>query len=439
MPTFPFRRASLAASLTLASWPALAVYTDVSLPGMDPGQIASGTVTLPDGRTLPFVTREECERDRKEDEQCDRSGAFFIRTDAALERGTRVRIRFVDTDGASHSIEGEVTPAGIRVASLGGAPGGGYFELMAGYGEVDLPERSGGLGVQLSQTIGNERVLAFSPRTLEGESATLRFAPRWTVSPFGRPLTPVVSFWWTNGDGTERGRAPAGPDSTGFVYPRDTAQGSPGLSLGPSEIDVLIANDFEVIGASIGAGRNFGPDDDYFCNAVIGVEQAIQRMQGDLRVAAFTGPLEVSANNRQKLQSDRLMLTYRIGRNFRANEVVTVSPYLVADVGYQETELTGQWRSIANPLPPTSPERDLRFDYDESESGFAYGGGAGLTVDFKISKSFSLGFGGEYRYLADGAGRAANRGTPLQDPTHVEIDDEEELVVFGKIRTTFGF
>ncbi|MFN3233285.1 MAG: TonB-dependent receptor [Alphaproteobacteria bacterium] len=102
----------------MAAQPALAHMTAIN-PGVAPGDVQSGTVTLPGGQQAPVIDQATCEAQATGDETCT-GGALFVRTDAPLASGTSVSYVIV-VNGQSQSGTGTVGAGGTITGALAGA------------------------------------------------------------------------------------------------------------------------------------------------------------------------------------------------------------------------------------------------------------------------------------------------------------------------------
>ncbi len=85
-------------------------------PGVPPGQVQGGTVTLPDGQQAEVLTQQECEAQKQGDESCD-GGALFVRTVTALPSGSRLNYDLT-VNGQARSGSAVIGAGGALVAAV---------------------------------------------------------------------------------------------------------------------------------------------------------------------------------------------------------------------------------------------------------------------------------------------------------------------------------
>ncbi|MBI1182226.1 MAG: TonB-dependent receptor [Alphaproteobacteria bacterium] len=127
-----FKALSLCAAAPLMLW-AGAAFAHVTAfdPGVAPGAMQNGQVTLPSGETAPILSKDECEAQKQADESCEGTTGYFIVTPAELPMGITVHF--------SGDVNGKMTEGTARITSNGAlmAEAGSTGSLFSQQGQIE--------------------------------------------------------------------------------------------------------------------------------------------------------------------------------------------------------------------------------------------------------------------------------------------------------------
>lgn len=406
--------------------------TGVQVSGVNPGDIASGTISFGSQPAQALVSREDCEGQKTQDESCDRAFLWFARTSSAPAVGTAVKVTLTDRNGNTTSGTGTVTENGIRVnvAPFPGAPrrtssaGSPGLRIDFGYDDRTLPDGNGGLGIRfVSGSPGSERFILQSPADFEGESGGVRIMTPFGPTVISRQMYLGLLAYYGEWDVDESAVFPAGTESRGWAYQVESAPGgSTGLGFpGSVPLDLNVDNEIEEWGFGLnlmtppserGLSYGFG----------LTYSQTTQDLINSVSSPTFTGASLIRADMEQEVRDRYLTLPVTVRRYW--NTGASVSPFVQGMVapGYHDSDLSGTFTSICNLCPPD--QQNLVQDIRDSDSGFTWEAGAGLGVDFRLSDRVLIGLYANYGYR-DRVSTADNRESPLDDPPHLGDDDAD--------------
>jgi hypothetical protein len=434
--------ASTIAALSLFASGAWAVQTGVQVTGVNPGDIASGTISFGSQPAQALVSRDDCEQQKKEGEDCDRAFLWFARTNSAPAVGTAVKVTLTDRNGNTTTGTGTVTENGVRVSvpafpsvpsprtASAGAPG---FRVNLGYGEQMLPADSGGLGIRfIAGTPGSETFILQSPEDFDGESGSIRVSTPFGPMVMGRRTYLGLMAYYGNWDDDESVAFPAGAESRGWAYQVESAPGgSTGIAFpGTVPLDLTLRHEIK----EWGFGFNFmtDPYKNFSYGLGLRYSQFDQDIEQTVTSPTFTGANFVGAEMTQGVRDRYLLLPLTVRRywNLRQN----VSPFVqgMFAPGYYDSDLSGSFLSTCN-LCPADQQMLLQL-MDDSDSGFTWEAGAGMGVDFRFRNGFLLGLFGSYGYR-DHISYANNRVSPLDDPPSLGDDDAS----YWRAGLSFGY
>lgn len=431
------------AALSLFASEARAVQTGVQISGVDPGDIASGTISFGNQPAQALVSRHDCERQKKDDETCDRAFLWFATGDSAPAVGTAVRVTLTDRNGNTTSGTGTVTEDGIRVTvpafpgtgsprtASSGVPG---IRANLGYDEQMLPAGAGGLGLRFTAgSPGSERFLLQSPEDFDGESASVRIMTPFGPTVMSRRTYLGLMAYFGNWDVDESLAFPAGTESRGWAYQvENSPDGSTGLAFpGLVPLDSTLRHEIE----EWGFGLNFmtAPSDRGFSYGLgLRYSQFDQDIDQTVTSPDLTGANFVGAEMTQGVRDRYLLLPLTLRRYWNARS--NVSPYVQGMIapGYYDSDLSGTFLSTCNICPPA--QQLVEQLMDDSDSGFTFELGAGFGVDFRIARRFQVGMYANYGYR-DHVSYADNRVSPLDDPPHLSDDSAD----FWNVGLSFGY
>ena len=127
-----FNVGTLFAASVFALWAgAASAHVTAFDPGVPPGDMQNGQVTLPSGQTAPVLTKDQCEAQKQADESCSGGTGYFIITDAPLASGATISFTGM-VGGKSTSGSARVGTGGLVAVTGGGASGGSLFSQRGG-------------------------------------------------------------------------------------------------------------------------------------------------------------------------------------------------------------------------------------------------------------------------------------------------------------------
>jgi hypothetical protein len=433
--------ASTIAALSLFASGAWAVQTGVQVSGVNPGDIASGTISFGSQPAQALVSRDDCEQQKKEGEDCDRAFLWFARTNSAPAVGTAVKVTLTDRKGNTTTGTGTVTEGGIRVevpafpastprTASAGKPG---FRVGFGYDEQSLPPDNGGLGIRFTAgSPGSEFFIVQSPEDFDGEVAEVRVSTPFGYTFMSRKAYLGFLALFGEWDADESTVFPAGADSRGWAYQVESApNGSTGLGL-PGAFEMELAVDHEVEEWGFGVDLHTPPSDNGMSYGLgLLYKQVEQDIINGVALPDFTGPNLVASAMSQKVQDRFLLLPFTVRRSW--NHEGDVSPYLQAVLapGYHDSKLRGTFVSMCNLCGPD--ELLVEQTIDDSDSGFTFEAGIGTGINFRLGDRFMVGMSANYGYR-DRLSYADNRVSPLDDPPHLGDADSD----FWSVGINFG-
>lgn len=435
--------ASTIAALSLLAVEAWAVQTGVQVSGVNPGDIASGTISFGSQPAQALVSREDCERQKKDDESCDRAFLWFATTTSAPAVGTAVKVTLTDRNGKTTTGTGTVTENGVRVSvpafpaagtpstASAGAPG---ISVNLGYDEQMLPSGMGGLGIRFTPgSPGSERFILQSPEDFEGESAGIRVSTPFGVTIMSRRTYLGLMAYFGNWDIDESTAFPAGAESRGWAYQVDTApNGSTGLGF-PGSVPLDLVSDHKIEEWGLGFDLMTDPSDNgYSYGLGLRYRQYEQDLVNEVTSPTFTGANFIGASMTQSVRNRYLLLPLTLRRYW--NEGGTASPYLQGMLapGYYDADLSGRFLSTCSLCP--AAEQLVEQFMDDSDSGFTWEFGAGFGVDFRLVERFRAGLYAGYGYR-DLVNYADNRESPLDDPPSLGDDSSD----YWSVGVTLGY
>ena len=137
---------TLAGVLALLAGPVFAHVSGVDF-GVPPSSVqGSPTITLPSGATQTAVTKDECEAQKQEGEECDDRFAFFLLTQDPFRAGAELQYALnyngdrrtgTLTAGGDGNLVGRLSPGGPTRTSSGPSP---FISGFGGYARYDTPE-----------------------------------------------------------------------------------------------------------------------------------------------------------------------------------------------------------------------------------------------------------------------------------------------------------
>jgi len=435
--------ASTIAVLSLFAVEAWAVQTGVQVSGVNPGDIASGTISFGNQPAQALVSREDCEGQKSQDESCDRAFLWFARTSSAPTVGTAVKVTLTDRNGNTTTGTGTVTEGGIRVTvpafpaagtprtASAGIPG---LRVNLAYDEQMLPSGMGGLGIRFTPgSPGSERFILQSPEDFEGESASIRVSTPFGFTVMSRRTYLGLMAYFGNWDIDESTAFPAGADSRGWAYQVESAPGgSTGLAFpGTVPLDLTLRHKIE----EWGFGFNFmtEPSDKGLSYGLgLRYSQYDQDIDQTVTSPTFTGANFIGASMTQGVRNRYLLLPLTVRRYWNTGR--NVSPYLqgMFAPGYYDADLSGTFVSTCNLCP--ADQQLLQQLMDDSDSGFTWEAGAGFGVDFRLGQRFLIGLFANYGYR-DHISFANNRESPLDDPPNLGDDNAD----YWRAGLSFGY
>lgn len=434
--------ASTIAALSLFASGAWAVQTGVQVSGVNPGDIASGTISFGSQPAQALVTREDCLGQKAEGESCDRAFLWFARTNSAPAVGTAVKVTLTDRNGNTTTGTGTVTEGGIRVTvpafpastprtASAGTPG---FRVNLGYDEQMLPAGSGGLGIRfVSGSPGSERFILQSPEDFDGESAGIRISTPFGPTVVSRRTYLGLMALFGNWDYDETTAFAAGTESRGWAYQVENApSGSTGIGF-PGTVPLDLAVDHEIEEWGFGLDLMTAPSDKGLSYGLgLTYKQVDQDIVNVVTSPTFTGPNFIGASMTQGVRDRYLLLPLTVRRYW--NQGGTMSPFVqgMFAPGYYDSDLSGTFVSTCS-LCPLSDQL-LEQLMDDSDSGFTWEAGAGFGVDFRLGNRFLIGLYANYGYR-DHLSFANNRESPLDDPPSLGDDNAD----FWSAGLNFGF
>lgn len=435
--------ASTIAALSLFASGAWAVQTGVQVSGVNPGDIASGTISFGSQPAQALVSRDDCENQKKDDESCDRAFLWFATTDSAPAIGTAVKVTLTDRNGNTTTGTGTVTENGVRVSvpAFPGAPSPRTasaavpgFRVNVGYDEQMLPDGSGGLGIRFTPgSPGSERFIVQSPEDFDGESAGIQLRTRFGPTIFNRRTYLGFRVNYGSWDVDQSTAFPAGTDSRGWAYQVDSApNGSTGLGF-PGSVPLDLVSDHKIEEWGLGFDLMTDPSDN---GLAYGVGLRYQQFEQDLvnmvTSPTFTGANFIGASMTQGVRNRYLLLPLTLRRYWNLGG--TARPYLQGTFapGYYDADLSGRFTSTCSLC--SAAEQLVEQLMDDSDSGFTWEAGAGFGVDFRLLERFSAGLYAAYGHR-DHVSFADNRESPLDDPPNLGDDSADNW----SAGLTFGY
>jgi hypothetical protein len=432
-----------AAALSLFALTSWAVQTGVQISGVNPGDIASGTISFGNQPAQALVSRDDCESRKKDDENCDRAFLWFATSSSAPAIGTAVKVTLTDRKGNTTTGTGTVTENGVRVSvpafpgaqsprtASAGVPG---FRLNVGYDEQMLPAESGGLGIRFTPgSPGSERFILVSPDDFEGESAGIRVSTPFGPTFMSRRTYLGLMAYFGNWDIDESAVFAAGTESRGWAYQVESAPGgSTGIGFpGTVPLDLTLRHKIE----EWGFGFDFMTEpSEKGLSYGLGVRysQFDQDIEQTVTSPTFTGANFIGAEMTQGVRDRFLMLPLTIRRSWNPGRNLT--PYVQGMIapGYYDSDLSGSFLSTCNLCP--ADQLALLQLMDDSDSGFTWGAGVGGGIDFRFGNGFLFGVYGGYGYR-DHLSFADNRESPLDDPPSLGDDSAD----YWRVGLSFGY
>lgn len=225
----------------------------------------------------------------------------------------------------------------------------------------------------------------------------------------------IISGYYGYGEGTQRGEviANSGPQ-TALTYPMRASNGSTGLGLGNLGGRAKVMLDYEVFNGSVILAKNI---DETIpgTKLLYGIQYeekelyAKGRFKSTFPFGMVTG--KVSMTNKQEVTSRILSFPVGIQRTgtFVPNSRVSYTARATLAPGINWSELDGYARTRCTIC--AAPEDRLNFDYNDSETSFNMNGELRLSIDYKISKQFTIGLNTQFDWNSSVA-FADNRDNP---------------------------
>jgi hypothetical protein len=312
----------------------------------------------------------------------------------------------------------------------------GRFALtvQGGFEEWTLPRAASGVFVVGA---GLDRAIKFSPEHVSGLGGGLRL----TQKSFWPGVDLRYDFSYFDGDAHNTGQVQLGTDPVGWLYHDRAPNGSTGLGLGPSGMDVRTETDFRryklgltlwdpdygdgqgLIG-NLDAGGSLRGSLGGYGGPKIGGGVGVfwQRFETDQRswlMSPAFGDL-LSSRFHQELTEDQ----FGLGGMVKLSVPLTGSASVFAKGGgaviYRRADLDGkQW----NRCDLCGPDEQLFVaDSNDQDSGFTWAGNVALGLEVRLAPQLSVGAIGRYLYYRDTAEivNPVQGDANLYRPTHLD-------------------
>lgn len=296
-------------------------------------------------------------------------------------------------------------------------------------------------GVLQGGGIGLDRAIKFSPEYVDGGGGGLRL----TQQEFWPGVQLRYDFSYFDGDADNAARVAPGTDSIGWLYHDRAPNGSTGLGLGTSGVDVRTDTEFTryklgltlwdpdfgdgqgLIG-NVDAGGSFGGSFGSFGSfgggprLGGGVGLFWQRFETDQRSWIMSPSFgdAVTSNFKQDLTEDQFGLGGQLKLSVPLSQNASLFTKAGGAVIYRRADLDGKQVNRCDLC--AAPEDRFVADVDDKDSGFTWAGQAALGLEFKLSADLSVGAVGRYLYYHDTAQiRNPVQGDPsLYRPTYLD-------------------
>lgn len=337
------------------------------------------------------------------------------------------------TPGTTGRSPREPVPVGSGMAQR--TPDGGWSLTAQGdYEEWTLPRVASGVFVVGA---GLDRPIKLSPEHINGWGGGLRLAQK----DFWPGVQLRYDFSYFDGDADNAARVAPGTDPVGWLYFDRAPNGSPGLGLGASGVDVRTETDFTryklgvtlwdpdfgdgqgLIG-NVDAGGSFGSFGSFGGGPRLGGGVGLfwQRFETDQRswLMSPTFGNQITSNFRQDLTEDQFGLGGQLKLSVPLSQNASLFTKAGGAVIYRRADLDGKQINRCDLCG--APEDRFVADVDDKDSGLTWAGQAALGLELKLSAELSVGAVGRYLYYRDTAQieNPVQGDASLYRPTHLD-------------------
>lgn len=423
------RRAFSGTALVLLSLPAWAVYNGVEFSGVKPSDVASGEISFGNQPAVRLVSRDECEQQMDEDEECDSAYLWFARSSSQVQVGTQVNVTLRDSKGNTRTGTGTVTENGVRVnvaalpapdtrtSDSGVGPGVG---VSGGYGEWTLPPGAGGLGIRfITGSPGSETFITLAPEDYEGESFGFGFRiPNW-LEIRDRKTAFFLDIDYGQFDAADSATFAAGTEGRGVAHQVENApSGSTGLAFPTSTpLDTRVSNDIESWAAELG-GVTVPGDNGVSWGIGLRYRRTTQDLFNSMSTPTFAG---IFANISEEIEDQYFSIPLTFVKSWNNSGTVRPNVHFQVAPGFYKSELTGTYDFACNLCAPADQAFQQRID--DEDDGFSWEGAAGVGLDVHLGR-VAIGLYSRYSYF-DHTSFADNRQSPLDEPVHLGEDSAD--------------